>query len=136
MNVQDSILRMVQADAQSQLQRAMEKQRHYDATRALKAMVEASLPDRHMPGSNIDTVYRKTSGPHVAWKWVTARGVLVLLAEIPRESYWTRIVLTAFVDYPGLSRPKRMIYRDETEDIRNLPSLVAQAVRQFDGSGL
>lgn len=114
----------------------MAKKKHYEATRALKEMVGASLPNRHMPSRDIDTVYRKTGGPHVAWKWVTAKGMLNLLVEIPREYEWSRIVFTAFVDYPGITKKPRLIYRNETSDLGAIPYLVEQVVREFDGEGL
>lgn len=132
-SVTAAILHEVLADATSQLQRAMGKKHTFKASQALKKVVEAALPDRHMPSSKIDTVYRRTGGPHVAFKWVSAKGMLTLLAEIPRTESWDRITVTAFITYPGITRRPTMLYRNETKNVEALPSLISQAVRQFEG---
>lgn len=129
--VETALLYMVRADSSSRLKRAMKKQHIYRTTAALKELVGSSLPDIHMPSSTIDTVYRKTAGPHVAWKWVSARGMLTLLVEVPLPN-WDRIVVTAFVTYPGITKTPRQLYRNETNVAAAVPELVHQAVRQFE----
>lgn len=129
--VETALLYLVCADASSRLQRAIAKRNLYRTTSALKELIGASLPDIHMPSSTIDTVYRKTAGPHVAWKWVSARGMLTLLAEVKLPD-WDRIVVTAFVTYPGITKTPRQLYRNEASTVASLPELVRQAVRQFE----
>lgn len=136
MDTRQSILNLVVADAKSRLSRSMKRQDHYEAMSALRELVGAYIPDRHMPTSQIDTVYRRTPGPHVAWKWVSRNGTLILLAEVPHDPVWDKVVVSAQVLYPGLSRRPRKIYHEETSDLDAVPTLVAQAVRQFEAQGL
>lgn len=131
-NVETALLQMVQATAVSNLKRAMDKQQSFRAAQALKEVVEASLPNLHMPSNTIDTVYRKTGGPHAAWKWVSAKGMLTLLVEVPRGPSWNRIVVSAFVTYPGITKTPRKVYHSETDDVSALSELVHQAAREFE----
>jgi hypothetical protein len=84
-----------------------------------------------MPSDTIDTIYRKTSGPHAAWKWVSAKGMLTLLVEVPRGPTWNRIVVSAFITYPGITKTPRQLYHNETDDVSALSELVHQAAREF-----
>lgn len=130
LSVAASIIRPVLADANRKLQFALSK-RNFDKTEtALRLIVAASLPaKRTMPEFENRTIYRGTGGPHVAYKWVSARGMTVLLVEAPLGEEWGTLVVSAFETYPGANFPKRLLYRDVTDNTENLPLLVQQAVR-------
>ena len=119
----------VVADAGYQLENAMARRNHVRIEEAIKQIVEASLPERRlMPEFRNDTVYRGTGGPHVAWKWVSATGMLTLLVRAPLND-WGRLVVSTFITYPGLSKRPKLLFSDQTDNPADLPLLVQMAVK-------
>jgi hypothetical protein len=130
--LRDHIASLVLADASDKLVRALDRHDFYKAERAIEVVVRAALPDRiTMPERVIDTIYRGTPGPHIAWKWISATGVKVLLVHASIHD-WGTIEVSAFLTYPGLSKREQLLYRDTTKDIATLPLLVQQAVKQME----
>ena len=124
------ILKEVQADATNRLGKALNKHDTLRAERAICAIVEAALPNRRfMPETRVDTIYRGHGGPHVAWKWVAATGMLTLLVHAS-SARWGSLEVSAFLTYPGLSKKQKLLYRNETTNPAQLPLIVQQALRQ------
>ncbi len=127
--IEAAIVEEVVADSKSRLSRALTRRDYISAENAMRTIVEAALP---VPRVNIERVvdgqYRKTPGPHVAWKWVTATGTTVLLTHAPVQE-WGKIEVSSFITYPGLSKRTSLLYHDGTWDAAVVPMLVKRAVK-------
>jgi len=133
--VKDEILRLVQADASERLVYSMGKKSYERARRAIREIVEAKLPDPRMPARRIDTPVLGVGGPHVAWRWVTPRGSVTVVAEVLIGRTWDKVALSALESLPGIKTRPTMIYRDETDPI-HLGDSVDQIARHLIAAGL
>lgn len=122
--IEHQILDEVRGTAESDLRRAAGRRDWAKAQRAIRVLVESSMPRPRMPSVRVDTIYRGHGAPHVAWKWVTNAGMATLLVELVD---WGQLVVSTFVTYPGLSRRPRLVYRDVAAP-EQIPMVVERAV--------
>ena len=125
--IEEQILREVQAGAESRLRRAAERKNRFEAVVAIRELVESSMPRPRMPNVRTNTVYRGHGNPHVAWKWVAARGMATLLVELVD---WDRLMVSTFVTFPGITKGPQMVYRDQAAP-EQIPTVVERAVHDL-----
>jgi hypothetical protein len=108
--------------------RALKRQDRDDFCRALRRYVEATIPNPRMPRQRIDTVWRRTGTPHVAWRWVSARGHVTLVVEAPA---FRSLVVSVYSARPGVDARPHLLFRNETQELESLRSMLEQATRQL-----
>ena len=124
-----NILHLVRADAERRLSGALKSRKAKRAAAALQEIVEASLPATYMPHERIRRAHPMASGPHRVWRWVSATGMVHLIAEALPD--WESVAVTVRLTHPGLSGKGETIFRDVTDDPKRLGDVVASAIRQL-----
>ena len=97
------------------------------AEEALRHIVGARLPVRELAQLSGQR-FRDVGFTHTAWRWVEAKGTVVLVVGLPS---WEKILVELKVIYPGMTKTPRLIFRLETEDPHLLPLVLEQAMRQW-----
>ena len=132
MNILQTILKSVSADAQDKLVKSLER-KNIDATKsAIREIVEAKLPDPRMPSRRISKFYPGRSGVTVAWQWVVAVGTATFLVNVPLS--WESIGVEVSLAYPALRTKTTTLFRNSS-DPKSFPAVLDQAIRQVISLG-